>query len=296
VFAGAIAVRQVFACVVANRNVPRRDATVSLWTPWERVDIGVNGPERFDVPDKLWLLGLGHLGQAFVWNICLLGGSGDRFAVLQDDQKIGVENEATSLLVLPNGRQIGEKKTKVADAWLEASGWQTQLVERRHFGDVAITEEDPPYLLSGLDRLEPRLKLARHCFPYMLDAGIGHGPGDFEGIQIRTIAKGQAIDGLWDRPNTDESAPKSLLSRQAYLELERHVGQCGTVEFAEASVAVPFVGAATGALVIAQVIRLASLQASPSFLQMELGAPEMTTIGGFARSPVTNLGSFSMRL
>src|SRR4051812_5848461 len=51
VFAGALAVRQVFACAVANQIVPPRDATVSLWTPWERVDIGVNGPERFDVPD-----------------------------------------------------------------------------------------------------------------------------------------------------------------------------------------------------------------------------------------------------
>ncbi|MDP1532100.1 MAG: hypothetical protein Q8L92_00810 [Rubrivivax sp.] len=297
VFAGALAVRQVFACVVANRNVPPRDATVSLWTPWERVDCSVNGPERFDVPDKLWLLGLGHLGQSFVWNLCLLGGNGDRLAVLQDDQKIGVENEATSLLVLPHGRQIGKKKTKVADPWLEASGWRTQLVERRHLGDVAITDEDPPYLLSGLDRLEPRLTLARHGFPYMLDAGIGHGPGDFEGIQIRTIAKGQPIEGLWDKPKTaDESTRNGLLSRQAYLELERHVGQCGTVEFAEASVAVPFVGAAAGALVIAQAIRLASLEPAPVFVQMELGAPEMTTLGGLIAQPEINLGSFSVRL
>jgi len=184
-----------------------------------------------------------------------------------------------------------------ADSWLEASGWRTQLIERRHLGDVAITDEDPPYFLSGLDRLEPRLALAKHGFPYMLDAGIGHGPGDFEGIQIRTIAKGQAIEGLWDKLKTaNESTPKNILSRQANVELERHVGQCGTVEFAEASVAVPFVGAATGALVITSVIRLASLQASPLFLQMELGASEMTTIGGFARSPETNLGSFSMKL
>jgi hypothetical protein len=207
-------------------------------------------------------------------------------------------------LILPNFARerprpgtIGEKKTKVADAWLEASGWQTQLVERRHLGDVAITDEDPPCLLSGLDRLEPRLTLARHGFPYMLDAGIGHGPGDFEGIQIRTIAKGQSIEGLWDKPKKpDESAPKGLLSSQAYVELERHVGQCGTVEFAEASAAVPFVRAATGALVIAQAIRLASLEPAPVFVQMELGAPEMTTLGGLIAQPEINLGSFSMRL
>lgn len=28
----------------------------------------------------------------------------------------------------------------------------------------------------------------RRAFPYMLDAGIGHGAGDFEGIQLRTVA------------------------------------------------------------------------------------------------------------
>jgi hypothetical protein len=61
-------------------------------------------------------------------------------------------------------------------------------------------------------------------------------------------------------------------------------------------VAVPFVGAATGALVIAQAIRLASLEPAPVFVQMELGAPEMTTLGGLNAPPEINLGSFSMRL
>lgn len=99
-------------------------------------------------------------------------------------------------------------------------------------------------------------------------------------------------DGLWGKVNAAQEDNPKLLSRPAYVELERHVGQCGAVEFAQASVAVPFVGAAAGALVIASAIRLASLQASPLFLQMGLGAPEMTRIGGFARSPETNLGSF----
>ena len=31
----------------------------------------------------------------------------------------------------------------------------------------------------------------------MLDAGIGHGPVDFEGIQLRTIVGGKPLDGLW---------------------------------------------------------------------------------------------------
>ncbi len=58
----------------------------------------------------------------------------------------------------------------------------------------------------------------------------------------------------------------------------------------------PFVGAATGALMIAQVIRLASLETAPLFLQMELGAPEFATFGGHTAAPESNLGSFSFQL
>jgi hypothetical protein len=150
--------------------------------------------------------------------------------------------------------------------------------------DIALTDADPPYLLSGLDRLAPRLALARHGFSYILDAGIGHGPVDFEGIQLRTIVTGNPLVGLWSDPESvpSEDGTKGLLDQPAYIELGKQVGQCGTVGFAEASVAVPFVGASAGSLTIAQVVRLASLEAAPHFLQMELSAPEMTS---FSQSP-----------
>ena len=133
----------------------------------------------------------------------------------------------------------------------------------------------------------------------MLVAGIGHGPGDFEGIQVRTVVNGQPPVGLWAEPAkaaATEDGTKGLLEKPAYLELEQHVGTCGKVSFAEASVAVPFVGAASGAIMIAQAIRLASLEPTPVFLQMELSAPEMATLGGLTTPPEVNLGSFSMRL
>ena len=154
--------------------------------------------------------------------------------------------------------------------------------------------DDPPYLLCGLDRVAPRLVMAKQRFDYMIDAGLGHGPHDFEGIQLRVIAKGEPIEDLWadaDSSQTPERAPNA-----AYVNLEHEIGQCGVVSFAEASTSVPFVGAAAGALVIAQAIRLASLQTTTRFLQMELGSPEMVSMAGFAKSPQVNLGSASVRL
>jgi hypothetical protein len=294
VFSAALAVRQIFACVLAGKTLRARDATVSLWAPWGPAGRDDIGPERFDVPDQFWFLGLGHLGQGFVWNLCLLGGIGGR-AVVQDDQEIGEENEATSLLVL--GTDIGEMKTRIAAQWLKASGWKANIVERRHHGDINLLPSDPPFLLCGLDRVEPRLAMAKHGFDYMIDAGLGHGPHDFEGIQIRVIAKDDDIADLWVKNLKDAGGelPEGPLN-PAYIDLEKTIGQCGVVSFVEASTSVPFVGAAAGALVIAQAIRLASLKSTARFMQMELGSPEMVSMAGFAKSPEVNLGSSAVRL
>lgn len=294
VFAAALAVRQVFAGVLAGKVLRARDAAVSLWTPWLAADRRDVGPECFDTPDQFWFLGLGHLGQGFVWNLCLLGSKGGR-AVLQDDQTIGEENEATSLLV--TGDDIGEKKARVSATWLGIAGWTAHIIERRHHGDIRLMPDDPPYLLSGLDRVEPRRVMAKHGFDYMIDAGLGHGPYDFEGIQLRVIAKGTSSGDLWNAPeHAREEAPSDRQENAAYKDLEQQIGRCGVVSFAEASTSVPFVGAATGALVIAQAIRLASLEPTARFLQMQLGSPEMLTVADFVDRPSVNVGSVALQL
>lgn len=294
VFAAALAMRQIFGCVLAAKSLRPRDATVSLWTPWETATRESPGPERFDVPDHLWFLGLGHLGQGFIWNLCLLGAKGGR-AVVQDDQAIGEENEATSLLVLPG--ESGAKKARIAATWLEALGWSADILERRHRGDIRLLPGDPPYLLSGLDRVDPRLVMARQGFDYMIDAGLGHEPHDFDGIQLRVIAKGVSADDLWNAP--DDAIEAKLAKRKAsaaYKDLEARIGQCGIVSFAEASTSVPFVGAAAGALVLAQAIRLASMNSTARFLQMQMSAPDMVSVAEFTEQPMNNLGALEWTL
>jgi hypothetical protein len=91
-----------------------------------------------------------------------LRATGPRLAVVQDNQTVNAENEATGLLILP-GDTLDERKTRVAAPWLEAAGWNTELIERRHHGDIRLTD-----LLCGLDRLEPRLVLSRHGYLHRL--------------------------------------------------------------------------------------------------------------------------------
>jgi hypothetical protein len=228
VFAAAAAMRQIFACALAAKSLRPREVTLNLWEPWNAPALDTAGPTTFDVPDKFWFLGLGHLGQGFVWNLCLLGVSGGR-AVAQDDQVVCDENEATGLLVLPS--DLGTKKARLAARWLVACGWKTDIIERRHYGDIRLIPDEPPYLLCGVDHLEPRLTMARHGFEFMIDAGLGHGPHDFEGIQIRTIAKGQSVEGLWnEKPQRQRDRPSAkLMEKQAYTELETRIGHCGIV-------------------------------------------------------------------
>lgn len=293
IFAGALAVRQVFADVKAGASHRSSNVTISLWEPSSPADLEKRGPTQFSIPNNLWLVGLGHLGQAFVWTLLMLPYREPRRVVLQDDQLIAEENEATSLLV--TGNTIGRRKARVASEWLETGGWNTQLIERRHRGDIQLTPEDPPILLAGLDALPPRIALAGVGFDYMVDVGIGHGAADFEGVQIRVIPKGAPIDGLWhaqDQPSVSDR----LLNEKAYRAVEAESGICGKYMLAGASVAVPFVGAAAGALAIAQAIRLANLNSAVALLQMELASPELVIDGGEIDTPTSNLGGEAISL
>ncbi|MGE3993329.1 hypothetical protein [Pseudorhodoplanes sp.] len=290
-FAGALAVRQIFAHV--RSGISAQEATVSLWEPACAARPDRTGPKRCTIPTRLWLVGLGHLGQAFVWGLLALPLRGERYAVLQDDQWIGVENEPTSLLV--GAGDIGARKVRVAARWLDHGRWTTGLIERRHLGDIRRTEQDPAILLMGLDDVRPRRVLAAHGFDYVIDAGIGHGATDFERFQIRVIAAGAPVDKLWlehaPAPRRDR-----LMEQAAYAALEREIGQCGVVPLVDASVAVPFVGAATAALVIAQLARLGAMSSAIALLQLELDAPGMVIDGGQTDAPASFLGGETFML
>ena len=289
-FAGALAVRQVFAHVLGG--LPPREETVSLWEPSVPAKPDEIGPIGCTVPGKLWLLGLGHLGQAFVWGLLSLPMYGERYAVLQDDQCIEPENEATSVLV--GTRDLGSRKARVAARWLDHAGWKTELIERRHVGDIRRMPHDPQILLAGLDSVKARRTLATHGFDYMIDAGIGRGARGFETLQIRTIPAGSPIDGLW--LTEDDARRDQLMAKEAYAALEREIGQCGVIPLADASVSVPFVGAATAALTLSQLARLGAMQTTQALLQLELGAPGLVIDGGMVCAPKSFLGGQTIRL
>ncbi|MGB8632437.1 MAG: hypothetical protein WCD69_24190, partial [Xanthobacteraceae bacterium] len=214
-------------------------------------------------------------------------------AVLQDDQKAGEENEATGLLT--TATDVNRRKTRIAARWLDELGWETSLIERRHFGDIPLLDADPAIVVTGLDSSDARLGIAKAGFDYMVDAGLGHGPVDFEGIQVRILKKDADLKNMWSAPPKPRDVD-ALLEGDAYKAHAADSDGCGTFDLAEASVAVPFVGAAAGALLIAQVIRLGSMLESIRIMQMDLASPEMVMTGGLNERPEASVGSVVLRM
>ncbi len=292
VFAGALAVREVFATVLGYPRSGSRVSVTSLWEPEADPDTAAPGPETAYISPRLWFIGLGHLGQGLLWSLGLLPVS-ELELVLQDDQNAGEENEATG--VLTRGNCIGQRKTRIAAAWFDRPGWSTRLIERRHYGDIPILATDPSIVITGLDEPDPRRRIARTGFDYMIDVGIGHGPVDFEALQIRILRQGVDPSPFWSSPERPKDVD-SLMQQAAYRVQEAQSGRCGTLPFANASVSVPFVGAAAGALTITQGIRLASMQTTVQMLQMELGTPHMAIVGAMNPAMAESRGSRELRL
>lgn len=290
-FSGALAVREVFATVLGYPRSGWRVSVASLWDPGTDPETAASGPETVYISRRLWVIGLGHLGQGLLWCLGLVPVSGMEL-VLQDDQNAGEENEATGLIT--RGDYIGRRKARIAAEWFDRPEWSTRLIERRHYGDIPLRDNDPSIVITGLDEPDPRLLIARTGFDYMIDAGIGHGAADFEALQIRILQRGVDPSSFWSSPERPKDVDR-LMQQAPYRAQEVQSGRCGTLALANASVSVPFVGAAVGALTIAQAIRLASMQATPQILQMELGAPAMAVLGGENPAPNESRGSVEIR-
>ncbi|MER9243462.1 hypothetical protein [Mesorhizobium sp. M0633] len=293
VFAGALAVREVFANAIGRRHSVNRRATISLWQPWFQGGEPDPPPTVLTLPRSLWLVGLGHLGQGFLWSLAFLPVGGTH-AILQDDQTVGEENVGTGLVTQLADFEQKNKKARVAARWLEGAGWTTSLLERRNYGDLKLRDNDPAMVLTSLDEPMARLAIAKAGHDLMIDAGVGHGAFDFEIGQIRVVPKGADIDGLWAHAAKLKNI-EAMMEMPAYREHATKYEGCGTFTLAEASAAVPFVGAAIGAMTIAQLLRLASMHATPRIMQVELNAPEAASAGTMNLAAAQAFGGIEFR-
>jgi hypothetical protein len=299
--AGALAVGQCFLAEQGDVRAGRRTEGVSLWEPDAEDWWAASGPPLADVylPTALWLIGLGNLGQAYVWSLTWLpyGARGQLTLFLQDFDRIGEENWGTSILV--RRKRYGDLKTFVAEDWCLKRGFKVQRIDRCLDGTLKRGDNEPGFAIAGLDRMEPRRLLGGSGFIHILDAGLGADVSDYHQIRVSAFDENDRPEVRWAE-STEQAAyqarkaaerEQALKSLKGYQEHTRKSKDaCGTAELMGIPVAVPFVGAFAGAVTVAQSVRIASGLApysnvcgslsAPGLFRAELGkAPERIRIG-----------------
>lgn len=258
VLAGGLAVSEAFQHVCGNVMAGRRDVGMSLWKPhsgtsWMSQE---TGPELKSLPANLWIIGLGHLGQAFLWTLGLLPYKApeELHLIMHDHDIIGSANDSTSPLTFPE--LIGKKKSRAMADWCEERGFKTSLLERRFDQHYRLGNDDPRVALCGVDNAEARSVLEKIGFRYIVEAGLGKGTREFMSFQVHSFPSQQKAADIW-KEDSSKNNDDELIAQPAYSNLAKNgVDSCGIAMLAGRSVGASFVGSTVASLVISDLLRV----------------------------------------
>lgn len=275
IVAAALGVAEAFQHLCGKAEAMRRTAALSLWEPCASdLARASDGPGAADIllPQKAWLLGLGHLGQAYLWTLLSLPYAAPEKVtlVLHDFDKATEANLSTSMLTTV--RDVGVHKTRFLAKLVEARGYQSVLQERPFNEILRVGPDDPPLLLSGVDSVHVRRQIGGAGFREIIEAGIGNAE-DYLDFQMHSFPAVRSPEETW-KDVRHVSRSDELLLLPAYKKmLESSDNQCGLVQIADISVGVPFVGAFVSSLVIAEAIRAAMMGPRTEILSGSLNTP-----------------------
>lgn len=253
VLAGALGVTEIFQRVRGKTPMAgRRAVGLDLW------DLGRNWLSGGDaapvdrLPSSVWIVGMGNLGQAFLWTLGLLPyGAEPLRLVLQDTDIIAMSNLSTSILT--TRALLGRKKTRAMAEWAEARGFQAAIVERDFAADFQIGRREPAVALIGVDNALARQSIDQVGFQRIIEAGLGRGTSDFLGIDLHCFPGSRRAMDVW--PEAGPSDPDITLPAYRAM-LEKSGDRCGTVRLAGRSIGASFVGVIAGVLAITELLRM----------------------------------------
>jgi hypothetical protein len=253
VLAGAIGVAEIFQRVRGGTPMAcRRAIGLDLWDlhrDWLR---GGSAPSPEHLPSEIWIVGMGNLGQAYLWTLGLLPyGRNAARLILQDTDVVALSNLSTSMLTTRT--MTGRKKTRAMAEWAEARGFETSIVERDFAPNFTIAQREPSVALIGVDNALARQAVEDVGFGRVIEAGLGRGPQDFLGIDLHTFPASRPARDVWPHTGAND-ADITLPAYRAML--ERSGDRCGTVRLAGRSIGAPFVGSAAAALAVSELVRL----------------------------------------
>lgn len=254
IFAAGLAVHRGFLRV-SGISIFACDESVgiSLWNPesdW--LNNESDGPPLRALPAGLWFLGLGHLGQAFLWTLGLLpfANPSECELMLQDFDSIEEANVGSGLLC--GESDIGTPKARVCSKWIEMRGFNTKLCERPFDETILRLSNEPAIALCGFDKAEPRRILENAGFLRVLECGLGGSLNDFDLIHLHNFPGGRTAKDIWEHVS-HRSVPNEKLIKALSSPEEK----CGAlaIETAGKSVSTSFVGAMASALIFGELLR-----------------------------------------
>ena len=278
----AIGVSEAFQNLRGNVVAGRRSTGLSLWEPGHEWRDGAGyGEPCLYLPKRLWLIGLGHLGQAYAWALGLLpyGDTSEADVVLQDRDSIVQANRSTGML--SDVASVGQRKTRLVAARLEALGFNSAITERYFDSATRRNVDEPGVALVGVDNPAPRRLLEGAGFDLIVDAGLGGGTQNYLDILMHSFPSGVKAADAW--AERFESLASPLVDQPAYLDLHHQLSQtteltdgeirCGIIEVAGASAGAAFVGCVAATFVLGEVLRFFA------------GGPRFEVVGVSLRSP-----------
>jgi len=282
--AAGLGISEAFQHALGGVYAGRRETGLSLWRPdldWRSP--AAPGPPMEYLPSALWLLGLGHLGQACAWTIGLLPYAAPQQCqvALLDFDTVDAGNLATQLLTRP--RDFRKRKARVVACALERLGFRTRLVERgldEHFRVVSHADpnrDEPLVALAGFDDVGPRRLLGKAGFRHIVDAGLGAGPSDYLDMVLHTFPAATDpseafLDGQVREPVLRPSY-EAEVDRQMKAGVDETAARCGMLQIAGVTVGAAFVGATAATLAVADVLRVLHGGTSYSVIALDLREP-----------------------
>ncbi len=277
--AAAISVSEAFFYVQGQTPVAgRRSVGFSLWQPARKDWLAPDGdaPALRYLPSNLWLIGLGHLGQAYLWALGLLPYPNPTGAslILKDTDLITPSTWSTSILT--DTTMEGAMKTRAMASWAEQRGFGTRIHERLFDASFTRRDDEPAIALCGIDNALGRRALDRVGFAFVVEAGLGRGHRDFRTMRLHTLPGSRPASEIWKSGGDGED----VSDRAAYQRMlkEGALDACGVTLLAGKAVGAPFVGAVAACLAVAEVLRLLHGGPLHHLIDLDLQSPEHRTV------------------
>ena len=287
VLAGALAVTEAFQFLRGSQPAAgRRAMGLSLWCPEKQWwDSAASGPVIERLPAALWLIGLGNLGQAYLWTLGMLpyAAPSEVQLVLQDFDTLALSNDSTSLLT--NSSLIGIRKARAMADWAGQRGFKTAIVERRFTSAFQVGNEEPTFALCGVDNEFARSALEDVGFVKVIEAGLGGGTSDFLGFRMHVFPGARKARDVWKQASANSDIRTDI---PAYEKLAASgLDHCGLTQLAGRTVGASFVGATAGAIVIGEALRTVNGAHSYDLIDGHLrDLKHLTVVGAEDGSPV----------